>query len=245
MTMKQTLSVSVAAALLLVTSVSIVKLYTENQVSPIEHQSQQILSMGEGREKDKALIEFLQQTQDQNQQHLQQVLSSQKQILATVNSMQQRLDQVESKVDAVPSHQTELHAGSEASDSNGVAVAENNATNITEAEFGQWMEDSIEFDYQDPEATQWAKAQALDSLANAPGVALDDMRCGDGFCRAAFSPMEQGKTAEISGLFGHPPFVNEGFSVLQNDGRVLLYFSEEGVSMEDLRSQAKQKYQYN
>lgn len=116
---------------------------------------------------------------------------------------------------------------------------------MTEADVGRWMDESLEFEYLNMEATEWAKAVALDSMVNAPGVELRDMQCGDGFCRAQFSSLEADKPAEIGELFGYPPFMTEGFTLVKADGSVLLYFTEEGVSIDDLRFRVGERQQIN
>jgi hypothetical protein len=68
------------------------------------------------------------------------------------------------------------------------------------------------------------------------------MQCGESFCRATFAH-ENGEQPDIQGLFGEPPFVNEGFTIHEPDGRVTLYFTRPGESLEKLRSEAREAIQ--
>ena len=88
----------------------------------------------------------------------------------------------------------------------------------------------------------WPQAQAAKSLEKVPGVNLEDMQCGESFCRATFAH-ENGEQPDIRDLFGVPPFVNEGFTLKEPDGRVALYFTRPGESLEKLRSEARKAVQ--
>ena len=62
------------------------------------------------------------------------------------------------------------------------------------------------------------------------------MQCGDSFCRATFTHLG-GEVPDIGVLFGEPPFVTEGFTVERPDGRVMLYFTQPGESLEQFRDE--------
>jgi hypothetical protein len=58
----------------------------------------------------------------------------------------------------------------------------------------------VEFDRA---STKVAADQAAKSLAKVPGVTLEDMQCGKGFCRATFAH-ESGERPDIRELIGDP-----------------------------------------
>ncbi len=109
-------------------------------------------------------------------------------------------------------------------------------TRITEAEVEQWIDRSLDFIDFDAEATESARATARHSLSNNPDILLDDMQCGEGVCRAAFTHVN-GSQPDVAKLFGAPPFTGEGFTVTKPDGRVMIYFAEDGKSLEAIRQQ--------
>jgi hypothetical protein len=107
---------------------------------------------------------------------------------------------------------------------------------VTDADMGQWIDENLYAGYQNDGLTSLATDQAIASLDKAPGVSLDDMQCADRFCRATFAHVN-GEQPVIDNLFGEPPFVHEGFTVVQPDGRVALYFNQPGESLAELRSE--------
>jgi hypothetical protein len=113
---------------------------------------------------------------------------------------------------------------------------------ISEADVGHWMDETLRAGSFDKEATELAREQAAKSVAKFPGVNLDDIQCGKGFCRATFT-QESGESPEVGALFGEPPFETEGFTVSEADGRVALYFARPGESLEAFRSAAQQAAQ--
>lgn len=80
-------------------------------------------------------------------------------------------------------------------------------------------------------------AQTQSLMSQLPGVTLNELHCGTGFCRATFARVDGEKPA-LDALWGQPPFVNQIVEVPQPDGQVVLYFTEVGVSMADIRRQA-------
>lgn len=109
---------------------------------------------------------------------------------------------------------------------------------VTEADLGHWMDETLRAGSFDKAATEQAREQAGKSLAKLPGVNLDDLQCGKGFCRATFT-QESGDPPELQELFGEPPFQTEGFTVNEADGRVSLYFARPGESLEEFRGAAQ------
>lgn len=106
----------------------------------------------------------------------------------------------------------------------------------SEEDFGQRMEESLAFDDDTSEATETARNQTEKILAESiPHVNLENMSCTDGYCRAIFSQMN-GKPPNLRELYGKPPYLNEAFTLNQEDGSVALYFTEPGVSLSELRT---------
>ncbi len=109
---------------------------------------------------------------------------------------------------------------------------------VSEADIGQWINETLRVGNLDQNTTQEIADQAEESLEKVPGVYLEEIQCSDRFCRANITH-EDGKQEAILDLFGSPPFENEGFTVIEPDGHVALYFSLPGGSLEDIRSEAK------
>ena len=109
---------------------------------------------------------------------------------------------------------------------------------VSEQTLAHWMNESLQVAQWNAETTTVATEQAEAAVAAVPGMVLDGMLCGDRFCKATFAD-EAGGTPDIAGVFGVPPFVNEGFAVEEPDGRMTLYFTQPGQSLSDLRRQAR------
>jgi len=109
---------------------------------------------------------------------------------------------------------------------------------VSDAEMAHWLDQSIIIDKAGVGPEMRIKDVAQRSIRKLPDVNLDDLKCGDGFCRATFSHAA-GEKPEVNKLFGEPPFLNEGFTINQPDGRVLLYFNQPGESIEELRMNAQ------
>lgn len=86
--------------------------------------------------------------------------------------------------------------------------------------------------------TAQATEQAVISTGKTPGINLEDMQCDQRFCRAAFTNTN-GRVPDVQPLLGEPPFVTEGFTIIEPDGRVVLYFTQPGVSLAALRNEAQ------
>ena len=108
-----------------------------------------------------------------------------------------------------------------------------------EPSLSQWMDNAMEFEYWDEAAEEHASIELVDSLSQTlPGVNLVGMQCGDGFCRATLAQAD-GERPDVSSLIGMPPFSTEGFTMDTGDGRLLVYFTESGVTLDDLRNRAR------
>ena len=108
---------------------------------------------------------------------------------------------------------------------------------VSEKQLSQYVDAVIENDGWDENATNMAWEKTHQVLESMPGVLLDDMQCGTNICRATFARVD-GEAPDISNIWGKPPFMSEGFTIPQKDGSVLLYFTEEGSSIDEFRSLA-------
>ncbi len=106
------------------------------------------------------------------------------------------------------------------------------------------MDDALQVGNVNWGATDSAINQAATSLEQAPGLILEDMKCSEAFCRATLAS-ETGERPTLQDLYGRPPFVNEGFTIDEPDGRVTVYFTPPEVSLEDLRAEARQVAEFD
>ena len=98
------------------------------------------------------------------------------------------------------------------------------------------MDEALSVSGADTHLTAQATEQAATSLTKTPGVNLESMQCDPRFCRATFAS-RAGRAPNIGDLFGEPPFVTEGFTVTEADGRVSVYFTQPGVTLADVRGE--------
>jgi hypothetical protein len=112
------------------------------------------------------------------------------------------------------------------------------AKNLSEEDFGQWMDDALDTGDFDREETRVTMEQMETSLAEVPGINLADLQCSYLFCRASFVP-DNGKPPNISQLMGASPFIESGFTINEPDGGVRVYFTQPGQSLSELRSEAQ------
>ena len=183
-----------------------------------------------------ALRRFEQTNQEQSQrEELQQ--AGLKRILADFDT---RLRSVETRAAEQTAHAVTSDSAEPGTDT---AVLNSGAgkpepAQISEADFGHWVDETLRVGYFDRDATELATEQAGKSVAKLPGVRLEDMQCGERFCRATFAH-ENGELPAIQELFGEPPFVTDGFTINEAGGRVSLYFVRPGESLKELRSEAR------
>lgn len=112
------------------------------------------------------------------------------------------------------------------------------AKKFSEADFSHWMDEALDADYFDRDATKLVMDQAETSLAKVPGINLADMQCSERFCRATLIP-ENSKPLNVSQLFGASPFMGSGTAIHEPDGSVKVYFTPPGQSISELRSEAQ------
>jgi hypothetical protein len=186
------------------------------------------------------LASALRRFQQTNQEQLQRAELQQARLSKMLADLDTRLRSVETRA----GEQT-THAGASDSAEQGTDTAVPNSgagkpesAKISEADFGHWMEETLRVGYFDRDATELAIEQAGKSVAKVPGLKLEDMQCGERFCRATFAH-ENGEPPAIQDLFGEPPFVTDGFTINEADGRVSLYFARPGEPLEELRSEAR------
>jgi hypothetical protein len=113
------------------------------------------------------------------------------------------------------------------------------AKKLSEADFGQWMDEALVTGEFNHNATRLTIDQMTTSLAEVPGINLADMQCGERFCRASFVS-ENGKSPNIAQLIGASSFIDAGFTITEPDGSVKVYFTQPGQSLSELRSEAQE-----
>lgn len=109
--------------------------------------------------------------------------------------------------------------------------------NISEKELSRRLDETFRVGTGDAHLTAQATEQATISVGKTPGINLENMQCDQRFCRATFTNTN-GREPDIQSLYGEPPFLTEGFTISEPDGRVLLYFTQPGVSLTALRTEA-------
>jgi hypothetical protein len=110
-------------------------------------------------------------------------------------------------------------------------------TTIAETDLASWLDSGLRVERPDAVFTAQARTQVLKNLEQIPGVKLDAVDCTSRFCRATFA-QQDGKPPVIRELFGLPPVTSEGFTLEGADGRVALYFTRAGESLQGLRGEA-------
>jgi hypothetical protein len=113
------------------------------------------------------------------------------------------------------------------------------AKQLSEGDFGQWLDDALATGALDREATQLTREEMATSLAAVPGITLADLQCGEHFCRASFVP-DNGNPPDTAQLMGASPFIESGFTLTEPDGSVRVYFTQPGQSFSELRSEARE-----
>ncbi len=156
---------------------------------------------------------------------LRQQRAEQKQLRATVD---QRLLEIEGRLQ-------EMEASTAANAPEG-DPRENEPIEISEDDMAKWMNESLQ-GRQDNTRTEQVSGEIKASLARSPNLRVENVRCGDRFCRASFF-QEDGEPPRLDSLFGVPPLTGEGFTVSEPDGHVAVYFAREGASLDDFRSEA-------
>lgn len=205
-------------------------LTSEQQQPAVVSQNQNTAALEVQAKLDK-LTSALAQYQQYNQEQLRQALQQQDRL----NEMVAALDARFQSLGAVTDERDDGHIADDAAAHS--AIQSQATRTISEADLGQWIEESFDVYGVDTETAEHATYEITESLNNLPDVYLDDIRCGQGICRATFSHTN-GERPEVFDLIGRPPFTNEVSTIDGDDGRVLVYFTEVGMSLEDFRAEA-------
>jgi len=186
------------------------------------------------------IIAEFQNRQQISQQQLKLALVQQTKLLTTINKIDARLDSLETNSEQLMS-KTVKQDNSEISDTNQVNLSKKTkAVTMIEADLGSWMDTSLT--QADATATSLAFEQAAVTISDNSALDLDGMECAERFCRATVTLKSDDPDA-VRNLFGHPPFMTEGFTIHDADGRVQVYFTQPGVSLRDLRGEALESIQ--
>ena len=110
-------------------------------------------------------------------------------------------------------------------------------SSFAQAALGDWMADTLRSTEWDPQATHAVEQQVTASLAALPNTHANEVECGRRFCRATFF-RDDGERPALGSLMGAPPFTSEGFMLNEPDGRIAMYFTRAGESIENLRAEA-------
>jgi hypothetical protein len=138
------------------------------------------------------------------------------------------LTELENRVSAVEVERAQR----ERSERNGNATPR-----LSEADLGQWMDATMTAQSRDRVYTSEVKEQFKVSLTYAPGVKLEDVDCGSRFCRATFTQPD-GAPPTLRQVIGASPFMTEGFTLGDADGRMAIYFVRAGETLDALRKEA-------
>jgi hypothetical protein len=152
-----------------------------------------------------------------------------RQVNATNFSLGQRLRLVEEQLDA--------QRLSQAANAAAKPAAPSEAPAQSEADFAQWMEDSLASEARDQAVTDAVNAEAVATLQQVPEVQMAQLECSARFCRAVMTG-EEGKEPPVKKLFKLAPFATSGLSMPDKDGRVALYFTRPGEELDSLRDEA-------
>jgi hypothetical protein len=180
------------------------------------------------------LASALRHYQQTNQEQLQQANLQQTRLITMLADLDTRLRSVETRAGEQATHAVVSDSVEQATDT---AVPNSGAGKVeSEADLGHWMDEKLRVGNFDRDSTALAIAQVDKSIAKLPGVNLEDMQCSERLCRATFAH-EKGEPPVIEALFGQPPFVTEGFAINEADGRVSVYFTRPGTSLNELRNE--------
>lgn len=110
---------------------------------------------------------------------------------------------------------------------------------LSETEFGQWMDDSLNLGSYSPDTTRSVMDKAQENLSRIPDVNLTEVQCSERFCRATLVP-EDGKVVNLAEVVGGFSFAGSGFTLEDTDGQVKVYFTQPGQTFDDLQKEAEQ-----
>lgn len=186
------------------------------------------------------LTNELHRYQMMNQTQIQQTQLEQARTKEALAALTDRLGSMEAVLNTPRKHSAESNNIEQLSANAEVEVSDGNDSpgKFSEADLGRWIDKTLLVDSIDATLTAQATEQAATSLGKMPDINLENMQCNDRLCRATFAN-SNGKKTDIQRIFGEPPFLTEGFTVNEVDGRVSLYFTQPGVTMSELREEAQ------
>ncbi|WP_145998585.1 hypothetical protein [Methyloterricola oryzae] len=155
------------------------------------------------------------------------------QLLEKIALLEARLQKMEAERGAYAPQRVSEHR--KATDKN--AKEERKA--LSETEFGQWMDESLNLGSYSPDATRSVTEKAQENLSRIPDVNLTEVQCSERFCRATLAP-EDGKAVNVAEVVGGFSFAGSGFTLEDSDGQVKVYFTQPGQTFDDLQKEAEQ-----
>jgi len=111
---------------------------------------------------------------------------------------------------------------------------ESEQDSLSDAALGKHIEDNLDDQFVDDEKTAMVLSQTEESLKKIPGVEVTELRCGTGVCKAKFVRVD-GKRPNIDSMWGEPPLMHEGLTEQQDDGSIVLYFTDGEASLDEIR----------
>ena len=190
------------------------------------------------------LTEIIQQIKLENSISNEKSQKRQIQLNTLLSSLESRVNLLETAKnypggsDSRPVHTKSIEESKDSSESETVedSLSLPRRRSESKADFGLRLDNVLKSGYVDIDSTSLATEQTTESLVHLSSVQLEDMTCNDRYCRATFRH-EKGKDQEISKLFGRPPFMGEGFTIVRPNNLALLYFTQPNVSFEDIRKE--------
>ena len=178
------------------------------------------------------LDEAINKNQEIQSQQLQKLTDNQNKLASSLNSIQNKVALLENNILSGPSTENVKTENNQTKNDKNSLTPEN----VPEVLIGQYLESSLTDEALNDDITGIAVQQTQDQLHNLPGVNLETMQCSERYCRAKFNRVD-GELPDLSDLWGTPPFMNQGFTLDQDDGSVILFFTNTGVTIDDLRKE--------
>ncbi|WP_133513012.1 hypothetical protein [Candidatus Thiosymbion oneisti] len=115
---------------------------------------------------------------------------------------------------------------------------------VSEDYLASWIDETLLAGKVSSDLTKVAKEEAKVSFGPTSSVLLEEMRCTEDICRATLTREDSTRPA-IEDFLGRPPFTTDGFTINEPDGRTVLYFSQPGVTLDEIRSEALESARFN
>lgn len=193
------------------------------------------------------LGDLLQRNQERTREQLQQAKLERIRFSDILNRLTVRLEALESVSadnvsEAVISNNIEQTTNTEISENGDPTYR--NSMEVSEDYVASWIDETLLAGKVSSDLTEAVKEEAKKSFGPTSSVLLEDMRCTADICRATLT-REDGTQPAIEDFLGHHPFTADGFTVNGPDGRIVLYFSQPGVSLDEIRSEASESARFN